>query len=62
MTIIVDYNALKRQIRTLEALYGKMVSGPHVGDAADDLLAACALLIAILSERPFPEGMNQPED
>ena len=59
MTIIVDYNALKRQLRTLEALYGRMVSGPHVGDEADDLLAAITLLWAVYNERPFSEGVNQ---
>tara|TARA_B100001287_G_scaffold275866_1_gene284794 strand:- start:763 stop:942 length:180 start_codon:yes stop_codon:yes gene_type:complete len=59
VTIIVDYNALKRQLRTLEALYGRMVSGPHVGDEADSLSAAYTLLWAIYNERPFPEGMNQ---
>ena len=59
MTIIVDYNALKRQLRTLVDAYERMVSGPHVGDEADDLLAAITLLTAIRKERPFPEGVNQ---
>ena len=39
-----------------------MVEGMHIGDEADDLMAAITLLRAICKEQPFPEGMNQPED
>ena len=62
MTIIVDYRALNRQCMTLEMLYERMVEGTHIGDEADDLEASITLLRAICKERPFPEGMNQPED
>lgn len=62
MTIIVDYTALDRQCRNLQRLYDAITSVAHIGDDADDLLAAITLLRAILNERPFPEGVNQPED
>ena len=61
-TNLVDYRALNRQCMTLEVLYERMVEGMHIGDEADDLMAAITLLRAICKEQPFPEGMNQPED
>ena len=59
VTIIVDYRALNRQCMTLEVLYERMVEGMHIGDEADDLMAAITLLRGYLQRTTLPRR-NEP--